>query len=75
MFHSFKSAINIGDVNTGNIIIFDKYPCAKEDCKIFFGCRNNEEVVQLCILLPKMIAYVKNFDDVKTMSFSVKDAK
>lgn len=49
MFHSSKSAIDIGYVNTDKTIISDRYPCAKED-------RNNEEVTQLCVFLPKMVS-------------------
>ena len=56
MFHSSKSTIDIGYVNTDKTIIFDRHPCAKEDSKCFIGSRNNEEVTQLCVFLPKMVS-------------------
>ena len=43
--------------------------------KYFIGYNDGDVIRPLCILLPKMIGYVKHFDSNKTMSFKVSDNK
>ena len=74
-FHCSKNAIPISHVNTDKIVMSEAFPCAKMGSK-YFGCyKNNEDVKPLYGLLPKMSWHLKNFDDAKTMSFSVEDEK
>ena len=47
----------------------------KRPLKYFLGYNNNEYLRPLCIKLPKMIGYDKNFDSNKTMSFTASDNK
>ena len=47
----------------------------KNSYKYFIGYSNGDIIRPLCILLPKMIGYVKHFDSNKTMSFKVSDNK
>ena len=47
----------------------DDFPCTKKGLKYFVGYKNYEKATTLCVLLPKMSGYVKNFDDAKNMSF------
>ena len=47
----------------------------KKRSKYFIGNQNKAEVKPLCILLPIVSRYVKNFDGAKTMSFFMKDEK
>ena len=44
----------------------------KEGCKYFIGCKDGKNVRPLCILLPKMRAYRRDFDETKYMSLLVK---
>ena len=45
----------------------------KKGFKFFIGYKNAKKIRPLCILLPKMSAYRKDFDETKSMSFSIKD--
>ena len=45
----------------------------KKGFKFFIGYKDAKKIRPLCILLPKMSAYRKDFDETKSMSFSIKD--
>ena len=47
----------------------------KNSLKYFIGYNDDDDIRPLCIKLPQMIGYVKNFDSSKTMSFKVSDDK
>ena len=73
-FHCRKRAIAIGNININKIIMSDEFTCSKKGCKYFASCKNNKKKnTLLCVLLPKMSKYVKNFEDGKAMRFLFKD--
>ena len=45
----------------------------KKGFKFFIGYKDAKKIRPLCILIPKMSAYRKEFDETKSMSFSIKD--
>ena len=45
----------------------------KKGFKFFIGYKDAKKIRPLCILLPKVSAYRKDFDETKSMSFSIKD--
>ena len=45
----------------------------KKGFKFFIGYKDAKKIRPLCIPLPKMSAYRKDFDETKSMSFSIKD--
>ena len=45
----------------------------KKRFKYFIGYKDAKKIRPLCIFLPKMNAYRKNFDETKYMSFLIKD--
>ena len=45
----------------------------KKGFKFFIGYKDAKKIRPLCILIPKMSAYRKDFDETKSMSFSIKD--
>ena len=45
-------------------------PCIKKGSKYFISYKNNEGVIRLCVFLPKMNGYLKNF-----ISFLVEEKK
>ena len=47
----------------------------KNSLKYIIGYNDDDVIAPLCIKLPQMIGYVKNFDSNKTMSFKVVDNK
>ena len=51
--HTFKSPIDVSDVNIDSIVICDKFPCTKK-----FVYKNNEESM-LYALFPKLRRYLR----------------
>ena len=42
---------------------------------MFIGYNDDDVIIPLCIKLPQMIGYVRNFDGNRTMSFKISDSK
>ena len=72
-FHQHKNPISISNVYINKIVVSNKVPFGKKGFKYFIGCKDDKKVRPLCILLPKMRAYGKDFDETKYMSFLIKD--
>ena len=64
------------DLDVNKILVSKKEPYGtKKSLKYFIGCNDDDVIRPLCIKLPQMIGYVKNFDSNKTMYFKVGDNK
>ena len=64
------------DIDVNKILVSKKESYGtKNSLKYFIGYNDGDIIRPLCILLPKMIAYVKHFDSNKTMSFKVSGNK
>ena len=50
-------------------------PLDEKGFKYFTGYKDAKKIKSLCIFLPKMAAYRKDFDENKYMSFLIKDNK
>ena len=61
-FHKSKQAIELDLVDTGKIVVSDKYGHSEEGFKYFIGYQKNEIVQPLCIILPQMNEYIKCFE-------------
>ena len=73
-FHYSKEPVNLGLVNVDQIAVCDKFKHSDDGFKYFIGCKEDETVEPLCVILPQMNAYIKYFEDGgKNMSFVVKD--
>ena len=73
-YHYHKSSVLIFDVNIDRIVVSNKVPFSKKSIKYFIGYENEcEKVMLLCIKLPKMTAYRRDFHETKYMSFLTKD--
>ena len=73
-FHKSKKAIDLDLVDTGKIVVSDKFKHSEEGFKYFIGYQEDEIVKPLCIILPQMNGYIKYFDNGgKNMSFSIKN--
>ena len=73
-FHKSKQPLNLDLVNINQIVISDKFKHSDDGFKYFIGCKEDEIIEPLCIILPQMNAYIKYFEDGgKNMSFIVKD--
>ena len=71
-FHQQKDPILIYDVDINNIVVSSKFPSCKNSFKHFFGYKDAQEVRLLCIMLPKMSAYKRDFDETKYIFSSIK---
>ena len=63
--------MNNGDIN--EIVVSNKVSFGKKCFKYFVGYKDGKKVRPLYILLPKMSAYRRDFDETKYMSFLTKD--
>ena len=61
-FHRSKQAIELDLLDTGKIVVSDKFRNS-EGFKYFIGYQENEIVKPLCIILPQMNDYIKYFDN------------
>ena len=73
-FYKNRKVINIDDIDTNKILVFNESYGSKNSFKYFIGY-NNVIIIPLCIKLPQMIGYVRNFDGDRTMSFKISDNK
>ena len=76
--NSYKNQklFNIHDLDVNKILVSKKESYGtKNSLKYFIGYNDDDVIRPLCIKLPQMIDYVKNFDSNKTMSFIVTDIK
>ena len=74
-FHQYKSPILIDYIDINKIVVSNKISYGKNDFKYFIGYKDAKRIRPLCILLPKMSAYRRNFDETKCVSFLTKDEK
>ena len=76
-FHQHKSPISIHDVNIDRIVVSDKVPFGKKGfLNISLGTKMIlKKIMPLCIMLSKMSAYRRDFDETNYMSFLTKDNK
>ena len=72
-FHKSRYPIDIDKVNIGKIVIFNQVLFGKKGFKYFIGCKDDDKIKPLCIILLKMSGYVEGFDETKYMSFLIKD--
>ena len=72
-FHYHRNPIPIYDVDINKIIVSNRVSFGKEGFKYFIGYKDNKKARPLYIMLPKVSAYKRNFDETKHLSFSEKD--
>ena len=71
-----KKLFNIHDLDISKILVSKKESYGKKNSLKCFIQYNDDDVTRpLCIKLPQMIGYVKNFDSNKTMPLKVNDNK
>ena len=75
-FHKSKQEIELDLVDTGKIVVSDKFKHSEEGLKYFFGYQENEIIKPLCIILPQMKGYIKYFENGrKNMSYLFKSSE
>ena len=71
-FHQHKRPISIKIVGIHKIVVYNKASFGRKCFKYFIGYKDAEKVKPLYIFLPKTIAYRKDFDQTKYVSFLIK---
>ena len=61
------------NIDIDKIVVSDKVSLGKKVAKHFIGYKDGKKVRPLCILLPKIGAYRRNFDETIYVSFLTKD--
>ena len=61
------------NIDINKIIVSNKIFFGKKGLRYFVGYKDSKKIIPLCIFLPKMTAYRKDFDQAKFMSFLIKD--
>ena len=75
-FYKNKKSLDLNKIDVNKILVSKKESYGtKNSHKYFIGYNDDDIIRPLCILLPKMIGYVKHFDSNKTMSSKVSDNK
>ena len=75
-FYKNKKIFNLFDLDVNKILVSKKESYrTKNSLKCLIGYNDDDAIRPLCINLPQMIGYVKNFDSNKTMPFKVSDNK
>ena len=60
----------IDDTDLNKILVFKKETYGtKDSSKYFIGYNNDDVIIPLCVRLPQMIGYTREFDENATMSF------
>ena len=75
-FYSSKQAISLDSVDLNKIVVSKKWKIDDTTYKYFCGYLYNDVIKPLCVILPQMNGYIKNFNDGgKNMSFVTDDEK
>ena len=61
------------NINIDKIVVSNKVSFNKKSFKCFICYKDAKKVRPLCIFLPKMSGYRRDFDETKYMSFWIKD--
>ena len=60
------------NIDIDKVIVSNKVSFGENGFKYFIGYKDDNKIRPLCIYLPKMSAYRKNFNETKYMSFLIK---
>ena len=73
-FHQHKIPIWINNVGISKIVVSNMVNFGKKGFTYFIGYKDGKYVRPLCVMLPKMSAYRRDyFDETKCMSFLIKN--
>ena len=71
-FRQHKRRSSIKNIDLNKIVVSNKVSFDKKRFEYCIGYKDNKKIRPLCIFLPKMSAYRKDFDETKYMSFLIK---
>ena len=68
-FRQHKEPISIRNIDINKIVVSNKISFGKKAFKHFIGYKDGKKIKPLCIFLPKMSAYRKDFDETRYVFF------
>ena len=71
-FHQNKRPISIKNININKIVVFNMVAFDQKGFKYFISYKDPKKFRALCIFLPKMRGYTRDFDQTKYISFLIK---
>ena len=72
--HASKQPIALDIVNVNQILISNKFKHNDTGFRYFIGCKDDDTIRPLCIILPQMSGYIKRFyNGEKNMSIMIED--
>ena len=71
-FHQYTNPISINDLDITKIVVSNKVFFGKRGFKYFIRYEGGKKIRPLCVMLPKMSAYRRDFDETKYMYFLIK---
>ena len=74
-FYKNKKVTKIDDIDVNKVLVSKEEPYGSKNSFKYFIGYNDDVIKPLCIKLPQMIGYVRNFDGNRTMSFKISDSK
>ena len=72
-FHQYKKPISTKNIDINKIVSSNKVSFGKKGFTYFIGYKDDINIRPLCIFLPKMSTYRKDFDETKYITFFKKD--
>ena len=63
--HQHRGPISIKNIDINKIVVSNKVSFGKKGFKYFIGYKDAKKIRHLCVVLPKMSAYRKDFDETK----------
>ena len=61
--HQYKNPILIYNKDINKILVFNRVSFIKKGFKYFIGYKDGKKVKLLCVMLPKMSTYRRDFDE------------
>ena len=75
LFYYHKNPISLDEVDIDKLLISKTISFDKKGFKHVIGCKHDEKVKPLCIMLPKMSGYKQSFNETKYAFFLIKNDK
>ena len=73
IYVQFRYPILIYDVGSNKMLVCKTFSFGKKDFTYSIGYKGGKKVKPLCVMLPKMSTYRRDFDETKYMSFLIKN--
>ena len=74
-FYQHKHSVSIYDIDINKILVPNKAFWVRKGFKHFIGYKDCRKIRPLCVMLPKISAYWRDFNETKYISFLIKNDK